>query len=325
MDTDDRQQRQANWTRHWRSGATHSCAGSYADTYGGAIADFWREVHAGTAPGARALDIASGNGALPRLLLQVRPDLVWHITAVDLAQAPPAWMQALPSTQAERLAFQSGVAAETLPFQDGQFDLILSQYGLEYSDLTLSVPDLLRVRAPGGRVACVLHHAASRPVTLAATEMAHIDWLRGPSGLLTIARRMLPLIALASSDAGRQRLQRDPEAHNVREAFNAAQDALTARSRTPDGADVLGEVQDAVAGLLPLAARDGAARADQAWQGVDQALADARWRLHDLREAALDADAAEALCRTLQAAGLRPRLGTIVDQGHLMGWTLFAD
>ena len=51
MDDDTRQQRQAVWTRHWATGAAHSCAGTYADTYGGAIADFWRGVHADTAPG----------------------------------------------------------------------------------------------------------------------------------------------------------------------------------------------------------------------------------------------------------------------------------
>jgi SAM-dependent methyltransferase len=317
--------RQAVWTRHWATGAAHSCAGSYTDTYGGAIAGFWAELHAGTAAGARVLDIATGSGALPRLLLNLRPALDLRIDAVDLAEPAAAWLRSLPAAQAARVHFHAGIGAEHLPFADGAFDLVLSQYGLEYADMALASAELLRVRAPRGRIGLVMHDVESRPVRLAAVEIAHIDWLRGPVGLLTACASMLAPMALAATPEGRARLAGDPAADAARERFNAAQDGLAARARVaPDGADVLGEVQDAVAQLLGLAARQGEAVARRAWQALDLALDDARWRLQELRACALDAAAAAAVREQLAAAGLSVHLQPLDEGAHRMGWALRA-
>lgn len=318
--------RQAVWTRHWATGAAHSCAGSYTDTYGGAIAAFWAGLHAHTAAGARVLDIATGSGALPRLLLHLRPALDLRIDAVDLAEPATGWLRKLPAAQAARVRFHGGVGAERLPFADGAFDLVLSQYGLEYADMALALPELLRVRAPRGRIGLVMHDADSRPVQLAAVEIAHIDWLRGPEGLLPACAAMLAPMALAATLEGRARLAGDAAADAARERFNAAQDGLATRARAaPDGADVLGEVQDAVAQLLGLAARQGEAVARHAWQALDLSLDDARWRLQELRACALDAAAAAMLRQQLTTAGMSVLLQPLDEGAHRMGWALRAD
>lgn len=319
-----RQQRQAVWARHWATGTAHSCAGSYGQTYGGAIADFWQAVHAETPSGSRVLDIATGSGALPRLLLQTRPELDLHIHAIDLAPVAPAWLQDLSAEAASRLSFHPQVPAEALPLADGSIDLVLSQYGLEYSELGLAVPELLRVRSPRGRIALVMHHAASRPVTLAAVEMAHIEWLRGPGGLLAAAQAMLAPMALAATPAGRAALAGDASALAARERFNAAQDELITRGRATDGADVLLETRQAVAEVLTLSRQQGADAARPALIALDEALADAHFRLAELRACALqEADLSE-LVRAMQAHALHCRLGTVQEGTHLMGWTLVA-
>lgn len=329
---DRRRQRQAVWARHWASGAVHSCAGSYDDTYGGAIASFWRGVAAAWAPGGRVLDIATGSGALPRLLHGLShgmlhglaADLALQLDAVDLAPVQPAWWQALPAADQTRLRFHGGVAAEALPFADGQFDAIVSQYGLEYADLPRAVAELLRVRAPRGQVALVLHHAASRPVTLAAVEMAHIGWLRSAEGLLPTARAMLAPMAQAATPAGRASLAADVDAIARRKRFNAAQEALLGRLSVPDGADVLQEARAAVHQLFGQAQQQGGVAAEAAWSALDAALADAHWRLDELRRCALAPAAAQHLCDLLRPA--LPHIGlTVLQEGpHNMGWALTA-
>ncbi|MCP5286133.1 MAG: hypothetical protein H6933_14685 [Burkholderiaceae bacterium] len=82
-DGDRQATRAAVWARHWASGSPHSCAGSYGATYGGAVAAFWRGVLAEVAPGARTLDLATGAAALPRLFLELAPQLGLAIEAVD--------------------------------------------------------------------------------------------------------------------------------------------------------------------------------------------------------------------------------------------------
>lgn len=317
-------ERQAVWSRHWGSGAPHSCAGSYGALYGGTIAAFWARVHADTPAGARLLDIATGSGAVPRLLLQLRPDLVCQIDAVDLARVEPAWLRQLPPEARARTHLHAGVRAEALPFPDGCFDLITSQFGLEYADAGPAVSELLRVRRAGGRVALVLHHAGSRPVVLAGVELAHLAWLAGPDGLLAAAAAMIGPMARAATEAGRTALAADRQADAARERFNAAQDALAKRALVPDGADVLGEVQDAVAQMLGLALQQGEAPARAAWQRLAQQLADSRLRLAELQACALDEAAAAALGRRLGGAGLRVQCAALNEGPHLMGWTLLA-
>lgn len=310
--------RAAVWARHWASGSPHSCAGSYGATYGGVVADFWRALLHEVPVGARTLDLASGSGALPRLFLQLAPQRLGTLDAVDLTPTPPPWF-ASPAAQAVR--FHGGISIEALPFADASLDLVVSQYGLEYAGPAARA-EARRVLAPGGRIALVLHHAQSRPVQLAALEMAHIDWLRG--SLLPAAAAMAGPLARAATPQGRAALAADAAAHASRERFNAVQSALAQRiAAQGDGADVLFELRDAVGQALALAHRhgDGAAAAGALAQ-IDQHLADVHWRLRELRGCALDAEAMQALALALAAGQGTHRIGTLSEGEHLMGWTL---
>src|SRR3546814_1512716 len=85
-----------------------------------------------------------------------------RIDAIDLAQVAPAWVSSQPAPCRQALHFHSGVSAEALPFDDNSFDLVTSQYGIEYCDDVRTTPEVARVLAPDGRVALLLHHADSR-------------------------------------------------------------------------------------------------------------------------------------------------------------------
>ena len=317
-------ERQAVWSRYWAQGAEHSCGGSYSGRYGGVIAGFWHARMAALPAGTRVLDLATGNGALPRLLLDACPDAGVVCDAVDLADVRPAWLASLPQAQRERLRFHGGCAAESLPFGGGRFDLVISQYGLEYSELDRSLPELLRVLAPGGAVALVLHHNQGRPVQLAAIEIEHILWLLAPGGLLETTRELLPCLALAATAEGRAALAKDTRANALRTTFNALQGELKARAEvgSGDGADVLFEARDASAGLLPLAAQQGAEAAQTAWLGVQQWLQDSLLRLRELRSHALDAERVQAIAKRLAGNGTDLQVGTLREQEHLMGWAV---
>jgi SAM-dependent methyltransferase len=310
--------RQESWTRYWAGGAVHSCGTSYGEYYGGAIASFWRKVHDDTPAGSRLLDLATGSGAIPRLWRSWRSADTWD--AVDLAATVPPW-----ATEAGAgMRFHAAVRAESLPFPAAGFDLVTSQYGLEYCDLTLAVPEILRVRAPGGHVALVLHHAQSRPVSLARTELSHLDWVLGPDGLIAACADMIGLAAQANTPQGRERLARDPAAEAARLRFNAAQVALRERTIAGDGSDVLGEIRDMVATLLQIAMRQSASHAHSEMESWMCTLTDHRLRLEELCTHALDRAAAQALAAQLASAALGTDLGTLEEGQHLMGWALRA-
>lgn len=314
--------RRAVWTRYWSQGATHSCGGSYGSRYEGALAQFWRAAFAQLAPGARVLDIATGNGALPQLLVDFDPTGQIACDAIDLAVLAPAWFEQLPPVRRARLQFHGQQAAESLPFADGAFDLVMSQYGLEYTDLARSVPELLRVCAPAGQVRLVCHHADARPVQLAHTELAHMDWLIAPGGLLDAAQAMIEPVARAATPEGRASLAADAVAHAARERFNDAQTALEQQAVGSNCPDVLFEVRQATGAILAMAGREGRARADEALARLRGQLADSALRLEELRDYALDAAAVARLADTLAGTAGKATVATIADQDVLMGWTI---
>jgi SAM-dependent methyltransferase len=313
------------WSRHWATGAPHSCVGSFGTLYGGDIARFWREVHADTEAGARVLDVATGNGAVLQLLLSLRPALDCRLTGVDAADPAPGWVQALPDGQRTRVDLRGSVDAAALPFPDGSFDLVTSQYGIEYARVDAALGELLRVRAPAGRVALVLHHAASRPVTLAARELSHMDWLAQPDGPLDAAEDIIEPMARSASAAGRATLAGDTQANLARRRFNDAMTALGDRAAAePDGNDLLLDLRATLASVLEIAARQGEAAARGALAALRTGLADSRVRLAELRRCALDEAALRAWVQRLAAGGLEVRTGTVAEAGHLLGWTLHA-
>lgn len=312
------------WTRYWEGGASHSCLGSYGDLYGGAIAAFWNGVFGDLPPEARVLDVATGNGVLPRMLLARRADPGIQCDAIDIAAIEPTWLAGLAESDRARVRVHGGVDAEALPFAAGTFDLVVSQYGIEYARVESALDEALRVLAPGGRVALVVHHARGRPASVAALELAHLDWLVREGGLLDATAALLEPMARAATHQGRAALQGDASAHAARENFNARQNELAARASAEAAADVLFEVREGAMALLSLAGRQGAPAAAVALQAYRAELAASAERLRDLREHALEPAQAQALRDRLAAA-----LDTLVTleelrepAGFLMGWAV---
>lgn len=316
--TDTLSRRQRNWTRYWASGAAHSCGSSYGEFYGGAIGSFWRMVHDATPAGSRLLDVATGSGAIPRLWRSWRTSDDWD--AVDLSNSAPSWI----AEAGGRVRFHAGVQAESLPFPADSFDLVTSQYGIEYCDMALALPQVLRVLAPRGRVAFVMHHAGSRPISIARAELSALDWAFGPDGLVSACADVIDAVAESGTPQGRERLSRAPAAEAARVRFNAAQAALRELAAQPSASDVLGEIQDGVGAVVQLARQHGAPSARSAMDAWTSTLTDHRWRLRELCNHALDGVAARFLVSQLTSSALPAELGTLEEGSHLMGWTLLA-
>lgn len=313
------------WSRYWASGSPHSCGTSYDSIYGGSIGAFWRDAFALLVAGERVLDIATGNAALPRLLVASRPGLAVECDAVDLAQVAPGWIDELDPAQRERLRIHSGFSAESMPFADGAFDLVVSQYGIEYADFPRAIGELLRVLSPRGRVRILAHHAQSRTVMLASDEIGHIEWLLHPDGLLGLAAEMIEPIVRAATAEGRERLATDAASNRLRRLFNEKQRALSERLSIAACPDVLREVRDWVAQIFALALTAGRAPALEALAKVPRLLADSLLRLEELRSHALDDADVRRLCEALRDGGVKATTKPLHDGAHLLGWAVLGD
>ena len=116
----------------------------------------------GLAAGQRVLDVACGTGVLARAA-KARVGETGLVAGVD----PDAGMLAVARELAPAIEWRQGTA-ESLPYEDGSFDAVVSQFGLMFfRDRSRALREMLRVLAPGGRLGVAvwdsLHNSAAYP------------------------------------------------------------------------------------------------------------------------------------------------------------------
>lgn len=174
----------SGWRDYWREERLAACVPESPEA-AAAIEAHWTACFARLPDAARVLDVATGNGVLA--LWAVRAARAagrrLSVTGVDLASIdPPRFVQA-HRDELECVAFHGDTAAERLPFDNGSFDVVVSQYGLEYAQLAPALAEAARVLVSGGELHWLAHDPQSSVVTAGREKLRQIDLLladRGP-------------------------------------------------------------------------------------------------------------------------------------------------
>ncbi len=153
-----------HWDSYWqKTKALNSFAeGEQAQGYTGDIAQFWQDIIRSLPDTAAVLDLATGNGGLAVLALQLRDDL--QLSASDRANiAPLALFDARDAVYPllQKIQFYGNMASEQLTFADQTFDIVISQFGFEYAAAEPTLEQLHRVVKPGGKFTALVHHRDS--------------------------------------------------------------------------------------------------------------------------------------------------------------------
>lgn len=130
-------------------------AGSYPETYEAlAVPAFFRRFaedlvdRAAPAPGERVLDVACGTGVVSRLIAE-RDLGTARLTALDLTPAMLEVARSAPHGEAVEWVHGD---AQQLGFEDGAFDVVMSQQGLQFvPDGEAAAREIRRVLGDGGR------------------------------------------------------------------------------------------------------------------------------------------------------------------------------
>lgn len=184
-----------SWDNYWKRGALHSCISASDKQKQKEIDDFWTGLYAQFPDEIASLDIGTGNGLLPSLAVTYanRQEYGWEIHGVDLADIDP--VRDVPEAQdiLDQVNFQGRIAAEDLPFEAGYFDLVTSQYAIEYSDMSRSIPEMARVLKPGGIFCAVLHSHKSLVVSQNNENAREAKYLL-ESDIFEICKELLSLM-----------------------------------------------------------------------------------------------------------------------------------
>lgn len=156
-----------HWEHYWQTAQSlNSFVDKHSDGYKDEIDNFWKATFNALNVKQRVLDIATGNGALAFAVQQYsdQHDLSLTVCASDAAAINPV-IHFSNKTELlftlKKISFFPLARTETLPFSAGSFDLLMSQFGFEYSDQELAFNEVNRVLISGGRFVALVHHADS--------------------------------------------------------------------------------------------------------------------------------------------------------------------
>ncbi len=134
-----------------RGQVTRSAAEVYEEFFVPALFQEWAPRVAAAAairPGQKVLDVACGTGVLAREAAR-RAAPGGEVCGLDRNEG----MLAVARRQAPAIAWREGMA-EALPYDAGEFDVVVSQFGLMFfEDRQRALQEMLRVLRPGGRLA----------------------------------------------------------------------------------------------------------------------------------------------------------------------------
>ncbi len=151
-----------HWSDYWEQGHLTSFGESFSSNYTGVLNEIWAPRFAELTNNFKVLDLATGNGALPLMVSDYLKNstIEGEVIGVDLAKIKTD-INAVNLADNLNVKLLSNIDCIELPFEDGQFELVMSQYGIEYADLKKAIPEALRVLHSKGRLALVLHHENS--------------------------------------------------------------------------------------------------------------------------------------------------------------------
>lgn len=311
------------WSQFWKQGFITTFGASKPDNYDGIVRDFWYEKFAELPSSALVLDIATGNGAIATIAAEVGRKLQknFFVAASDLAQINPELTNNdQGSALRESIYFYSNTPCEKQPFDDASFDLVCSQFGFEYSDIELTIPEVRRVLAPKGRFIAISHHVDSSLISAAREEIEVYQYALFELDLFGRLRKYFE--ALGDLDGNPKKLARRLEAAKpYSQAVNEGMDRFRGRYPEEESAkEIVGAIS-----YLGRGAREKTTK--QRLYALEAAAEDfglANKRLQDMVRAALGQEQIDRLQRIGKAAGFESVicLRLFGDDSTLAGWQI---
>ncbi len=165
-----------HWQRFWQEAGIDGCTATLPPAVAASIFGGWQALLSRAPPTLRLLDIACGRGAI---LALARAQGFADVCGADLAVIDGA-----------DPAITGGVDAAHLPFADQSFDIVTSQFGIEYAGLLSAGLEAARVAR---KHLWLLLHAAEGPIAAQAREqLDQLGWLRDEEDAFALIRAPHP-------------------------------------------------------------------------------------------------------------------------------------
>ena len=147
------------WSRFWRQGHTTTFGDYFDEGYAGPVKE-WLDTLPQMMPSSQeplnVLELCCGNGSLLPFLFSL--DRTFDYVGVDAAEVTLPGILQEPVRQASgTVSLLANTPVEALPESIQDISLCLSVYGMEYSDLDITLKALLPRMQSNGQLFALLH------------------------------------------------------------------------------------------------------------------------------------------------------------------------
>ena len=316
----------AAWDQYWRltcEAAAHKGGGPQEEVLSRFWTSFfWDALSNKSAP--RVLDVACGNGAVTRFALEAKDRCRGWAPAVVGIDASCAALKDLKARFPPVTVVASD--AKQMPFADQSFDLVTSQFGLEYAGIEASVGEAARLVAGGGTLAAVMHLKGGAIYRECAANLQAILAVQS-SGILSAARELFK--AGAVSLTGRvSTLDQQRREAKLAKAAKEVERVLRRHGDRVAGGTVRRLQQD----IARMSGRVGAYDPAELTQWIDGTARELRayaGRMSSMLAAAIDEHTMDAAVNRITASGLSMRIREKLHMGAAKSepaaWALVGD
>jgi len=297
--------------------------GAGARNYAEEVAAGWRIFFEQLPARTLVLDLCTGNGAIALIAAEVSRrkanDMI--VVGVDQADIDPLRYVDSFREDLETIEFKAGVRVEKLPFADRSAGAVVSQYGIEYSQMDRSLAEVGRVLSPGGRLRFVVHAAEGAIAAGAEKSVKEADFLLVEVDLTGMAGRCLQAVLAVERDAAAPPTKKRIAEEGV-EQFRAA---LATAARQAEAATDQTMIRTAISVLTDTYSKRGYFELPQLLKKVDEVRTEIvahRGRSLALVEAALSEEDLKVVDGHFRSAGLEMRHSPLKKQERLIGYVL---
>ena len=206
------------WSDYWqREGAKGEVFVNAEGESHPALAEYWQRQLASVAGPARIIDLASGAGSI---YAHMPEEHEFELFAADIS---PVALETL-SGRFDKVSTKV-CSADDVPFEDGSFDLVVSQFGIEYAGLP-AFGEAARLVAPGGRLIALCHF---RDGYIDSDNRAQLAEARLVADVGFIDKAVALATAAFGADPARHRQAQDefvPVGHQVTAAIRRQQKGI---------------------------------------------------------------------------------------------------
>jgi ubiquinone/menaquinone biosynthesis C-methylase UbiE len=163
-----------NWDQYWR-GMKDGVAPGIGGANHPRLNQFWREYFSRLHEESnqkRIIDIASGDGAVATFAYDVLGVELADVTCIDISQHAIDLLQ-------KRFPAIHGIASDaiSIPLESASFDIVTSQFGVEYAGVAAFI-EAARLVAPGGQLAVLAHHRSGAIYRECSASIDAVEKLR---------------------------------------------------------------------------------------------------------------------------------------------------